>query len=117
MNIVLQIPPFRKKCFPAHFSLFLLWNGCEKSLGTTPLLYYNGQDGSKGGSAVQEVSMCVTVSASRCIGCGMCVAAVPEVFQITGAVSMVIAQPNERQLSRVSDAANGCPVNAISVEK
>ena len=37
--------------------------------------------------------MTVNVDASRCIGCGMCAAAVPAVFQIQGRVSVVQAQP------------------------
>ena len=57
----------------------------------------------------------VTVNAGRCIGCGMCAHAAPEVFRIEGAVSTVISQPEKRD-SRVSDAANGCPVNAISIK-
>ena len=50
---------------------------------------------------------------TRCIGCGMCAAAVPEVFQIVGHVSTVQALPAPKRTARVADAANGCPVNAI----
>lgn len=39
--------------------------------------------------------MTVNVDASRCIGCGMCAAAVPAVFQIQGRVSVVQAQPRD----------------------
>ena len=59
-------------------------------------------------------AMTVTVDSTRCIGCGMCAYAAPEVFRIVGKVSAVIAQPEGRN-SRVSDAANGCPVNAIRI--
>lgn len=59
--------------------------------------------------------MTVTVDASRCIACGMCAYAAPEVFRVVGKASTVIAQPQGRN-SRVRDAANGCPVNAIRVE-
>ncbi len=59
--------------------------------------------------------MTVTVNPARCIGCGMCAYTAPEVFQIKGAVSAVISQPEKRN-TRVTDAANGCPVNAISVK-
>ncbi len=61
--------------------------------------------------------MRVSVDPARCIGCGMCAAAVPEVFRLTGAVSGVMAQPEPERVRRVLDAANGCPVNAIRVEK
>lgn len=58
--------------------------------------------------------MTVTVDKTRCIACGMCAYAAPEVFRIAGNVSTVIAQP-EGKAPRVRDAANGCPVNAIRV--
>lgn len=59
--------------------------------------------------------MTVSVDVTRCIACGMCAYAAPEVFRIVGKVSAVIAQPEGRDL-RVRDAANGCPVNAIRVK-
>lgn len=59
--------------------------------------------------------MNVSVDAGRCIACGMCAYAAPEVFRIVGRASAVIAQP-EGDHPRVRDAANGCPVNAIRVE-
>lgn len=58
--------------------------------------------------------MTVTVDAGRCIACGMCAYAAPEVFRIEGNASTVLAQPQGRD-SRVRDAANGCPVNAIHI--
>ncbi|MBS5677575.1 MAG: ferredoxin [Oscillibacter sp.] len=54
--------------------------------------------------------MTVTVDDKRCIGCGMCAAAVPEVFQVIGRVSTVLSQPAKERFFRVLDAANGCPV-------
>ena len=51
--------------------------------------------------------MTVNVDASRCIGCGMCAAAVPAVFQIQG----------RAEEAGAFDAANGCPVNAIRARK
>lgn len=58
-----------------------------------------------------------TVDDKRCIGCGMCAAAVPEVFQVIGRVSTVLSQPAKERFFRVLDAANGCPVNAIRAER
>lgn len=60
--------------------------------------------------------MTVTVDAGRCIACGMCAYTAPEVFRIVGKASSVIAQP-ENPDSRVRDAANGCPVNAIAIQR
>ncbi len=68
-------------------------------------------DGRKGGTA-----MTVTVDETRCIACGMCAYAAPEVFRIVGRASAVIAQP-EGKSPKVRDAANACPVNAIQVER
>lgn len=61
--------------------------------------------------------MTIQVDAKRCIGCGMCAAAVPEVFCIQGSVSTVVGAPAPERCSRVFDAANGCPVNAIDVRR
>lgn len=61
--------------------------------------------------------MTVTIDTTRCIGCGMCAYAAPAVFRIVGKYSTVIAQPEKSQLSRVRDAANGCPVNAIALRQ
>ena len=61
--------------------------------------------------------MTVTVDDKRCIGCSMCAAAVPEVFQVIGRVSTVLSQPAKERFFRVLDAANGCPVNAIQAER
>ena len=62
-------------------------------------------------------NMTVTVDDKRCTGCGMCAAAVPEVFQVIGRVSTVLSQPAKERFFRVLDAANGCPVNAIQAER
>jgi len=61
--------------------------------------------------------MTITVDAARCIGCGMCAAAVPGVFAVEGGVSVVKGQPEGAQERRAFDAANGCPVNAIRITR
>ena len=61
--------------------------------------------------------MTLRIDTTRCIGCGMCAAAVPEVFRIVQHVSTVLALPKQERIFRVLDAANGCPVNAIQVER
>lgn len=61
--------------------------------------------------------MNVSIKAERCIGCGMCAAAVPGVFAIVGTVSTVQRQPEDSEKGRVFDAANGCPVNAIKIQR
>lgn len=74
-------------------------------------MWYN-QEKTEGGA-----EMNVQIDESRCIGCGMCAAAVPAVFRVVGAVSTVLAQPEKARESRVFDAAVGCPVNAIRAER
>ena len=60
--------------------------------------------------------MTVQVEEARCIGCGMCAAAEPSVFEIRGRASAVRAQPQTAaEETRAFDAANGCPVNAIRI--
>ena len=51
--------------------------------------------------------MTIQIDETRCIGCGMCAAAAPEVFRIQGSVSTVVGEPAPERRSRVTDAANG----------
>ena len=76
-------------------------------------LYYNNIKS----KCEEETVMKVSVDESRCIGCGMCAYTAAGVFQVIGKYSNVIAQPEKHQEAKTKDAANGCPVNAISVEK
>ena len=48
--------------------------------------------------------MTITVDAARCIGCGMCAAAVPGIFAVEGGVSVVKGQPEGAQERRASPA-------------
>ena len=52
-----------------------------------------------------------------CESCGMCAAAVPEVFRVVEHVSTVLALPEPGRIFRVLDAANGCPANAIQIKR
>jgi len=61
--------------------------------------------------------MLITIDTTRCIGCGMCAYAAPEVFRIVGKYSTVISQPEGIRNPKVSNAQNGCAVNAISVSR
>ena len=51
--------------------------------------------------------MTVTIDTTRCIGCGMCAYAAPEVFRIQGKYSTVVRAPEGKEIWRVLDAANG----------
>ena len=61
--------------------------------------------------------MTITIYTARCSGCGMCPYAAPEFFRVVGKYSTVISQPEARRDPKVSNAENGCPVNAISVTR
>ena len=61
--------------------------------------------------------MTVTVDAGQCIGCGMCAYAAPGIFRMDNRVSTVLPNPDETQYDRAAGAANGCPVNAIKIQK
>lgn len=56
------------------------------------------------------------VNPDLCIGCGLCVSTVPEVFQLNDeGISEVYAEPPEDKWDAVYEAVDSCPVKAISV--
>lgn len=61
--------------------------------------------------------MTVTVDPARCIGCGMCAYAAPEVFAIVGRHSTVIAQPEPGRSAGFPTQPTAGPVNAIRVTR
>jgi len=62
--------------------------------------------------------MKVKVDADLCTGCGLCVDACPEVFTMDDSVAKVMVEvvpENARNTCR--EAADNCPVEAISIEE
>ena len=59
------------------------------------------------------------VDADLCTGCGLCVATCPEVFDMNDDdIAVVIATPVPADVENTClDAADGCPVDAISIEE
>ncbi len=55
--------------------------------------------------------MAVTVDTEACIGCGACVSLCPDVFELKDGKSHVKGEGG-----CAKEAADACPVNAISVE-
>ena len=62
--------------------------------------------------------MKVVVDEELCTGCGLCVDTCPEVFEMGDETARVIADPvPEEAQSSVKQAAEECPVEAITVEE
>ena len=61
--------------------------------------------------------MKVKVNKDICIGCGACAATCNEVFEVEDAVELKMEEVPEELEEAVEDAAAGCPVLAIEIEK
>ncbi len=60
----------------------------------------------------------VTVDQEKCIGCGLCVAVCPEVFELGDDGKSHVKDPDAcNDVSRLKEAAEGCPTGAITVEE
>ena len=57
----------------------------------------------------------VIVDESACVGCGLCVNACPEVFELTGD-GIARVKANECGSCDLDDIASQCPVSCIEVE-
>ena len=56
------------------------------------------------------------VNPDLCIGCGLCVSILPEVFQLNAeGISEVYAETPEDKREEVYEAVDSCPVKAISI--
>jgi ferredoxin len=64
------------------------------------------------------VSFKVVVDFNVCQDHGQCVFAAPEVFQLdtAGRLVVLVDEPDESLRAKVEDAADVCPVQAITIE-
>lgn len=62
--------------------------------------------------------MNVSIDESGCIGCGLCTQVCPEVFEMgdSGVAEVIMEEVPENLEDSVQEAADGCPVEVITVE-
>ena len=61
--------------------------------------------------------MKVCINKNDCIVCGLCADIAPEVFEVDGGTAAYIGEITDKNKISVTDAADGCPVGAISIEE
>lgn len=61
--------------------------------------------------------MNIQVDQETCIGCGLCVSTAPEIYQLNAeGKAETVTQPTAADEGAAREAAEACPVFAISVE-
>jgi ferredoxin len=63
--------------------------------------------------------MKATVDADACTGCGLCIDACPEVFEMgdEGVAVVKVTEVSPDDEDSCKEAADGCPVEAIQIEE
>ena len=63
--------------------------------------------------------MKASVNKERCIGCGACVASVPEVFDFDddGLTKTIVDNIPEEKVEETKNAADRCPGSAITIDE
>ena len=72
------------------------------------------QNGSVDDIGVIDMRACV--NREECIGCQFCTDICPDVFRMNGDNAECFGEVTESNLDAATEAAEGCPVGAISIE-
>ena len=64
-----------------------------------------------------EVTMKSVTVDENCVGCGSCVEICPEVFELEGDVAIVKKGADLSLDTKIAEAAEACPVEAIHYDK
>lgn len=59
----------------------------------------------------------ITIDRDKCVGAAACVATAPEVFQLDDEDKAIVADANGAPMEDVREAADRCPMGAITVEE
>ena len=61
--------------------------------------------------------MKVCVNRNDCIGCGLCADIAPGIFEVDGGIAAHLGESTDENKNSATEAADGCPVGAISIEE
>jgi ferredoxin len=61
--------------------------------------------------------MKITVDRDECTGCGNCVDIAPDVFELDDEGISTVINPEGADEDTIREAADSCPVDAISIEE
>ena len=72
------------------------------------------QDGAAYDIGVIDMRVCM--KREDCIGCQFCTDVAPDVFRMNGESAECFGELTESNIDSATEAAEGCPVGAISIE-
>jgi ferredoxin len=66
---------------------------------------------------MEDFFMKAIVDRDGCISCGLCIEMCPDVFQFADdGLAEVVKQPTRSNIHNAHEAAEGCPVQVITIE-